>query len=270
MKSTLLGALSLLLSFTTYAGVFTDANGEEPYVPVFKIEDTWIFGLAGQPTDFFGWPDIQKYILGERRDAVAACIENPKYQGNLRWADETEAYKACEENLNVMVRNLNQNDWRIDFQKLDPSQESAVMEALEDTWRELKLTLTGRGITPLDDSNEYAQWQKTMTNDFLKIPVAILQIFKLPVKLVAGVGTGIVGLIIFPFEKEKYLGDTARRGLGLTLKSTLDTVTIGAALVQGTIGPIIYVTATTLGPAVVVAKESSSIVSELKAKIKNR
>lgn len=276
-KYILLSALVLALSSVVYADQFRDKNGEEPYLIASSVEGLWAFAIFGAdgigsvsgPIDLLeelieAQVDARKYIGGERPDVRLFCIKNKNYKRELTFEESNTAYDECASRV-VQVRS-SRTDWRVDFQKLDPSQESVVVEAFQDTWREMKLALTGEPIDAFNDENHYT-WQNLTAEGLFKIGGGICQLVKAPFKVAAGAVTAVVGVVVLPFEEKGHLGDTVRRGVGLALKSALDPITGVLVIAQGSGGPIVYATVTAIGPVVVITKESTAIVSELRNKI---
>lgn len=272
-----IGLFVLALTSVVYADHFRDANGESPYVIAANVDGTWTFGIFGNPgyisgpidaIEEFVRIDIAKYLLGERSDIRLSCVRNPKYKRELSLDESLRAERECEDFINE-ARRTNQNaDWRFDFEKLDPSTESVLVEALQDSWRDLRISLGGQAVGPFDDEQRYYPWQNCMGEGLLKVGAGLVQLIKAPVKLATGVVAGVIGVVVLPFEEKGHLGDTVRRAMGLTVKSALDPVTGVLVIAQGAAGPTIYAAVTALGPVVVATKEGTSIVSELRDKIR--
>ena len=66
-----------------------------------------------------------------RLPPTAGVASYPRLQARV----ENECWNSL-----ANLKNQNQNaDWRLDFEKLDPSTESVLVEALQDSWRDLRI-----------------------------------------------------------------------------------------------------------------------------------
>ncbi len=243
----------------------------EPYTIVTKINETWYFGLFGEmettadPAEFLGGSntDAEKYLKGKYRTEKddrellwIGCVENPLYKGVLSEEEKTRAKTSCLNKLELVKANL---DWTRDYQVLDLETESALLEAVQDTLREIQVAIYGNYFC---NASYETAWRGTFHDAPIKLWYGTLSIVKVPFKLVIGALTTVAGIVAFPFEDSGHHGDFGRRAIGYTLKAALDPITATIVILDSTLGTAAYVVAAGVSPIFILGKEAEMMVRE--------